>query len=92
VAQISGFENIINLIEVIWDCDLRKKHSALNRPSVCLVMKLALPGPPGPAMVAGSAELFYYVAVEPFQDALAHYYFKQLVSGAFPCMLQRLLR
>ncbi len=85
VAQISGHENNIRFIEVIWDCELRKKHSALKRPSVCLVMELALP--PGPAMaLTGSAELFYYVALEPFPDALAHAYFKQLILGAFPCM------
>ncbi len=72
MAQISGHENIIRLIDVIWDCELRKKHSALKRPSVCLVMELA------------QAELFYYVALESFQDALAHAYFQQLISGAFP--------
>ena len=87
MAQVQEHDNIIRLIDVIWDCDLRKKHSALKRPSVCLVMDLS-----GLELEDGELfSLFDYVALEPFQDALAHYYFKQLISGALHCRLQRLL-
>ncbi len=69
-SQVKAHPNIIRLYDVIWDCDLRKKHGTVKNPSVCLVMELAPKG-----------ELFDYVALEPFPDSLAHAYFGQLMSG-----------
>ncbi len=77
---MKGHEHIVSLRDVIWDCNLRKKHSEDVTECVCIVLELA---------PAGDLAQFINECPGGLPEHVAKYFFAQLVSGELPACCWR---